>query len=616
MSFRFRVNQFYLSSKNSRRSLFPYLIITLLVLIIYFPTFSGGFILDDNPLIKNNPYLEKFRSLTSYLSQEDGITDRSDSGNYHTGYYRPLINLTYWLDYKFWGMKAPGFRTTNVVLHLLSCFVLLKLLVILVNSRQAAFWCTIIFAVHPVNTESVSWIASRNNILVTLFVLSSLYFYITGWERHKYISMIFSAFFFILSVLSKEFGLMLLPLFFIYQRLLSKKRRTVFQELNSYLPFVIVAIFYFILRKGVTGSLLTPSGIEGLCSRLYFAPYLIIRNLQLVFFPYDLHSFSLSYPSTYLDGFVVISILLFLLIGVGLWFFKKNILLLFSGLSFLVVIFPVLNIIPTSAVSLISMRWLYLPMALLMIGIAWIFQKVFARQRLWAVVLLCVIISYLGTYSFILNKKLWHDEDVFFQQEVLHFNNLLYAGGLAEKLLDKGEYSLAEKYFQIAIGEEPYEVNNYINYSALLIEVDRLNDALIYLDKSKSLEMTHKDQGEWFNNMGMIKFKFNDYDEAINNFLKATFFYPDEPMFWANLGGAYGSIGSYNKSIDALKKGVESSPGSIQLRQNLAVTYIFMEEYENAVMVLEEIPANDKNGNRDIEGLLKNARSKLLIKTD
>jgi len=473
MSFRFKIKDFHISSINLNQIWWPYLIICLLVTLVYLPTFSGKFILDDNSLIKNNPYIKKVHPLTSYLAQEDGISDIRDAGSYHTGYYRPLINVTYWIDYKLWGMSAPGFRTTNLILHLLSCLLLFKVLVSLVNDRHACFFSTVLFALHPVNTESVSWIVSRNNILVTLFAISSFYFYLKGMRDDSYAAISFSFLFFVAAILSKEFGLMVLPIFFLYHRFLSKEKGNLSKELISYIPFLLILIFYFMARKGVTSSLLTPSDMGHVWSRVYFCPYLILFSLKLIFFPYELHSFGLSYPSTFFDWHAILSIVLFLLIGTALWIGRNNKLLIFSGLSFLVTIFPVLNIIPTASISLVAMRWLYLPFAFISVSVAWVIQKAIVRRRMLTTSLLCLTLLYFGIYSYVLNKNLWHDEGTFFNQEVLRFNNYLYAGGLAESLLDKRKYQEAEEYFRIAIKNYPNEAKNHINYSALLIETDR-----------------------------------------------------------------------------------------------------------------------------------------------
>jgi len=610
MSFRSKIKNFHISSINRNQTGWCYFIIGLLVTLIYLPTFSGGFILDDNSLIKNNPYIKKAHSITSYLTQEDGITDRRDVGSYHTGYYRPLINLSYWIDYKLWGMKAPGFRTTNLILHILCCFLLFHILTHFINDRQAAFWATLFFALHPVNTESVSWIISRNNILVTLFVLSSFYFYIIGWERVNYAAMIFSILSFVFAIFSKEFGLMVLPILFLYQRSLSKERRSIFQELISYFPFIFIFVFYFVLRKGATSSLLTPLDMGQLWSRVYFAPYLIASNLKLIFVPHNLHSFCFSYPSTLFDWHAIVSIALVFLMVTALWIIRNNKIILFSGLSLLVLIFPVLNIIPIVSISLIAMRWLYLPMAFISIGVAWIIQKSIVRWRMLITSLLLITIFYFGMYSYVLNKELWHDEGTFFNQEVVHFKNYLYAGGLAENLLDGKRYQEAERYFRIAINNYPHEAKNYINYSALLIETGRPNDALLYLKNAKALFMSHKERGEWFNNIGMAYFNLKKNDNALKSFKKAILFSPSESQFWANLGGAYGSIGAYRNSIAVLENGLALFPDSELLRKNLGVSYYHVGEYAKAISVLEKIPLESRQKDPGITRLIKEVHQK------
>jgi len=160
------------------------LILALLITAAYAPTFSGQFILDDRPLVKNNVFIREFSRPAFYLFQEDGVSDKSDPG-YHTGYYRPLINISYTLDYKIWGMKPSGFRATNLILHLFTCIILYQILFVLLGGRFIPFAVTLLFGLHPVNTESVAWISSRNNILVTLFSLISFYYYLKNMSERR-----------------------------------------------------------------------------------------------------------------------------------------------------------------------------------------------------------------------------------------------------------------------------------------------------------------------------------------------------------------------------------------------------------------------------------------------
>ncbi len=606
MGLRFKIKDFHFSSININRSWWPYFTISLLVTLVYLPTFSGEFILDDNSLIRNNPYIKELHSASSYLSQEDGIGDRGSLGSYHTGYYRPLVNLTYWIDYKLWGMSAPGFRTTNLFLHLLSTFLVWHLIILLVNDRQAAFWVAVLFAFHPVNTESVSWISSRNNILVTVFALASLCFYITGWKNNSYAARACSALFFVAAIFSKEFGLMVLPVFFLYQRFLSEERGNIGKELASYLPYAMILIFYFVLRKSATGSLLTPSEMGHIWSRIYFFPYLILLNLRLILFPYRLHSFVIDYPDTYLNWPALAGFLLFILLGLFIWREREDRLVGFSLFSFLISIFPILNIIPTSAVTLISMRWLYFPMIFILLGVTRFIQKSIEMNRSLTLAIVCVVSVYFGVFSHILNKDLWHEEGTFLHREVHHFNNYFYAGGLAESLLDEKKYRDAERYFRIAINNYPQKPKNYINYSALLIDTGRPEEALLCLNRAWSLTMTHNEQGQWFNNMGMAYFKLKKHHQGLRHFSKAVEYCRNNHQFWANLGGAYGSIGDYENSVFALKKGLDVAPESIQLRKNLAVTYLRMGDPSKAISTLEGI-SPDKRAQQGINELLNRA---------
>ena len=588
----------------------PYLIMTVLVVLVYAPTFSGGFLLDDRPLIQKNPYIKTFHSPISYLAQEDGITDEAGTGDYHTGYYRPLINLTYSLDHKLWGLSAPGFRATNLFLHIICCFVLFHFLQFLVNDRHAALWATLIFAIHPVNTETASWIASRNNILVTVFSISSLFFYIKGWEGGRRLNRAASVLTFALAILSKEMGLMVVPMFFLYQRLLSRTRRNVREELLSYLPFIIVMVGYFVLRKGVTASYFSPSEIAGFWNRICFAPYVILWNLRLIFLPYGLHSFVVDYPATYLSWRFLAGLCYVGFLCVFIWKQRKNRLLIFSVLSFHVALFPTLNIAPTSAVTLVSMRWLYFSMAFLSLACAQLIRDFLKISRFITIGILCSILVYLGSYSYILNSSLWYKEDNFFRQEVLGFRNYYYAGGLAENLLDKKEYQEAERFFELAIQHYPRKAINYINYSALLTDTGRPDVALAYLKKAKPLSKTRNRLGQWCNNMGVAHFHLKNHEEALKNFMKAVIYCPRRVEFLVNMGGAYTANGDYAKGASVLEKTLEIAPDSASLRKNLALTYIQMKRYGDAMTVLQGIPKKEWE-RHGVQKLLEQTRAGL-----
>jgi tetratricopeptide (TPR) repeat protein len=420
-----------------------------------------------------------------------------------------------------------------------------------------------------------------------------------------------------LAVLSKEFALMLLPIMFLYERFLGETKRRIRKEFFTYLPYILILLIYFLLRQSATGAFLSHKNMDAaLWPKIYFAPYLIVHNLIYVLFPYRLHSFSVGYPGSFLQWKALGAILLLLLLGIILWKKRNNKWVVFSILSFIVSLFPVLNIISTSASSLIGMRWLYFPMSFLFIAVALIIQKSLSKKLALALSSVSVALVYFGSYTYILNERLWQNERDFFHKEVLQFNNPRYYSGLAELYLDEKRYADAEKYFRESLKYYPNNARSYINYSALLIDTDRPEAALSVLSKARSLTMTHDELGEWFNNKGLAHFKLKNGGKALKNFLKAVMYSPDQALFWSNLGGAYGSMGDYENAISALKKGLEIAPDSMELSINLALTYIKLEKYEDAVETLERIPLPDRRENEQIMELLRKARHRLLSLRD
>ncbi|OPY87795.1 MAG: Tetratricopeptide repeat protein [Smithella sp. PtaU1.Bin162] len=504
-----------------RSRLAQYIIIAILVIIAYVPLAAGDFVFDDQTLIQDNSYITQLQSLSSYLSQEDGIVAEQDKGLLHTGYYRPLVNVTYFLDYKLWGMKAYGFRITNLLLHLLACFLLYELLFMLIGSRPEIFWAVLLFAVHPVHTETVSIIVSRNNILATIFIIASFYAYIVWWQKGTSFAWAVSLLSFTGAVFSKEFGLMVLPVFFLYQRLLTEERG-LGREIISYVPYLIILFIYLALRKTVVSvPLYIP---EDILLRIAYIPYLLAYNLKLIFLPYSLHSFAVLYPDSLLTPSVLGAFFLVIFLGISLYIKRKDSLLIFSVAAFFLTLLPVLNVINKASVSLIAMRWLYLPMAFLSLAIVRLMTEV-KLEVTWEksakrIVLLAVVVYFIaGSYT--LNAHLWRDQETFLKQEVVHFANKAYMGDYAEMMLKKKQYREAEYFFRQSLQKDPLLARDFINYGALLIETKQPQKALDALEKGRFLTMGHQDRADWNNNMGAALTLLGNYKRAHEHFAKA-----------------------------------------------------------------------------------------------
>lgn len=506
-------------------------------MIVYWPSLSGDFIFDDNSLIKNNPYVKELHSVSSYLTQEDGITDRTaPPGHLHTGYYRPLLNVSYYIDYKIWGMKAFGFRLTNIILHLICCLLIFQLLIALKIDRNAALLGSLFFALHPTDTESISLIVSRNNLLVTIFSLLSFMLYVKS-RQGRLTDLFTSAVFFGLALLSKETALMIIPVFFLWNRLMVTENKGLMKEMGGYLPFLFLAAIYLILRSQVIGAFTSPIASTNSMTRLYFVPYIIASDFLLAFFPFGLHSFYETYPGSYFGYQAIISYIFLLLLSIALWKLRNKRLLVFSISAFVVILFPVLNLIPFASPSIVTMRWLYFPLALLSVAVAYSIQILISHERIKFVGLsiLSILFLYFAVYTYTLNGTLWKNQRSFLNIEVLQFHNVLFADALAEALQSEGKNDEAEALYRASLKAFPQKSEIYVNYSSLLIDTGRATEAIQYLERSKSLIMTSVQRCQWFNNMAVACDRVHDQACALMHFTQAVQLCPDDANYRKNL---------------------------------------------------------------------------------
>ena len=88
--------------------------------------------------------------------------------------YYPLLVTSFWLEYQLWGLDARGYHTTNLILHLVNALLVFFLAQAFGTSRRVAFAVAGIFALHPVQVESVAWVTERKNVLSGVFYMGSL----------------------------------------------------------------------------------------------------------------------------------------------------------------------------------------------------------------------------------------------------------------------------------------------------------------------------------------------------------------------------------------------------------------------------------------------------------
>jgi tetratricopeptide (TPR) repeat protein len=144
-------------------------LILLASFLAFGPALGGDFVWDDDTHLLDNPVFDETGLYGVWLSPPTRIN------------YWPVTYTTYWLEHGLWGFDPLGYHVVNVVLHALACMLLWRLLAVL--GVPFAWLAALVFAVHPVNVESVAWIAQRKNILSLLFFFLTLIFYLEAAAR-------------------------------------------------------------------------------------------------------------------------------------------------------------------------------------------------------------------------------------------------------------------------------------------------------------------------------------------------------------------------------------------------------------------------------------------------
>ncbi len=143
-------------------------LIVVIALVAYYPSINGGFIWDDYLLLVDNALIKAPDGLQRIWCTAQAID------------FWPATNTSFWIEWRLWELNSTGYHVTNLILHVLES--LLVWIILRKLSVPGAFLAAVIFAVHPVNVESVAWIAQRKNTMAMLFFLLSILWYVKFLE--------------------------------------------------------------------------------------------------------------------------------------------------------------------------------------------------------------------------------------------------------------------------------------------------------------------------------------------------------------------------------------------------------------------------------------------------
>ena len=331
----------------------------LLAFLVYANTIANDFAVDDGMVITQNKYTQKgFAGIGDLLSRESTHGWRGDNNKGFLGYYRPLSLVTFAIEWQFFNGNPHVGHFINVVLFALTVYLLFNILYLhLFKNHALSAAITLLFAVHPIHTEVVANIKSRDEILALLFALSSFKLLFAASQSNQIVKFYLAGATFFLALMSKESAITMLAVFplglYLFATTKSQKGKSVEKPniktiFRSLIPVFAATAVFLALRFAITqGGLTNPSG-DLLLNRFGDSDFnqkyatigaILLKYLQLLFVPHPLswdYSFAEIPFYSFKDGLPWLGYGVFLAIFLaGVWALKKKSAWAFPPLYFL-----------------------------------------------------------------------------------------------------------------------------------------------------------------------------------------------------------------------------------------------------------------------------------------
>ncbi len=363
-------------------------LIAVLVLIAYSNTFNNSFHFDDDQAIAENPAIKQptAENIMRFISGA-----------------RAVVFLSLMLNYQLNSLNPVGWHVFNVGLHIITSILLYYFLLQTFSlpslqerygpkARWLALFGALLFGVHPIQTESVTYIISRSELLATCFYLAAFLCFIRFSKTRNFgyaVGVLVSAY---LSIASKEWAITLPALLFLYDYLFLSEG-SIKKVISNWYVFVLAALpWYIVLTRlnlfqagGVAGvgfNLVTTSGITK-SSYLYTSFNVIWTYIRLLFLPIN-QNIDYDYPiaKTLFEFPTLLSLAGHLaVVAAAFWLYraKKWTLVPFGIAWFYIGLSPVQSIVPTA--DMVFEHRLYMPSIGFFLAFVTVFDMIFSRKR-------------------------------------------------------------------------------------------------------------------------------------------------------------------------------------------------------------------------------------------
>jgi len=567
-------------------SILVVLMLIILTLGVYWSVQNYEFTnFDDPTYITQNSHIQSGIAL-------EGI--RWAFSTKYFGLWNPLVWISFMFDYQLFGFNAGGYHWTNVIIHIFNTVLLFFLFRNLTGAVWRSAFVAALFAIHPINVESVAWIAERKNVLSTFFWMLTMLFYVwyvnkPNWKRYLPVFISFA-----LGLMSKPMVvtlpcvLLLLDYWPLSRTAINTQNETDIQvnlkkgkEKLSFLILEKVPLFilsaisiHITIRLPQLNQLtqLTQSArtIDSFfIQRINNAIFSYAMYLKKLFWPMDL-SISYLYLSIPVGQIFLSAVLLIIITILVCKYFKKYPYLPVGWFWYLGTLIPVIGIFQIGEHTMAD-RYAYVTFIGLFIIIAWGAEQISSKNILlkklfiFASVLIIILMA-VAAYNQI---KLWTNSRTLFEDALKKDpNNYVAYAIIGQEMANNGENEKALHYYDMALKLAPRFYAAYGNKGIVLLKMGKRSEALKIFEKAMQLD---KFAAGAYYNIGLIYLEDNNLNQSIAYSLKAIELKPDFIEAYDNLGVALVKKGKIQEGILQFEKALHINPNYKDAQINLRI---------------------------------------------
>ncbi len=578
---------------DGRHTVILFAVLTLVPILAYCNALPNEFVFDDIYLIVQNPFIKDSGKILDALGPGSKAT-----------LYRPVRSLSYALDYQLFQMNPWGYRLSNLLYHLITCLLVYRVALALTAHRGRALLAALLFSLHPVHTDSITYISGRRDILSTLFFLGGFASFIRYRKvgSRRWLTLSLGAY--ILAIGSKEMAVTLPAVFLLYDTILLVEEREVGSVLGGlkalgksaltcvrrysflYVPFFLLALV-FTYYKAFMASPSHQEGFYGGSALNHAATVLriLVYYMKLLIVPVTLHgdySYN-AFPVSVTPWEMRVFLSLCFLVGVFFALFKVLLTrkwVAFAGLWFFVTLLPVCHIFPHH--ELLAEHYLYLPSFGFCLFVSLTAYE--AYERSYHKKLLVWALAFVITLFFVRivdRNRDWRDSLTFWEKTVRTTPQCARAlNNLAVEYNRAGRHNEAIEAHRKAVTLKPAYPDAHYNLGNAHKDAGHYEDAVEAYLKTLELNPRH---ARAYNNLGIVyrtigkpnraAWAFNAAAQRSRSFVEAQ----------SNLLAALNDLGRYDAAITLSEEFVRKNPGSAELHNNRGVAYFRTDDYETAL---------------------------------